>query len=488
MTLTAEAKAIGNSSPAGHTKLTGQMGAFSLALTVLAFSAPLTTVSGYIPVALMFGGVGSPLAFIFVTLMILVFGVGYVTLNAEVKRPGDFYAFITYGLGKSAGLGSGLMAAISYFLILTGVAAYFGVSCADLHKEISGRSYPWYWYSIGCWMVVGILGYLHVELSAKVLTCVMVCEIVVCLLFVGGVFWGGGDTSVGAEVPLDPSYLKNPGVNLPFAMLFVVSFFMGFEATALFRDEVKLPDKTIPIATYGAIVFVGVIYTVCAYGLVRVYGLDIINVSTSSPATMFNDAFAKFVSGKFHVLISVLILTSAFASILSIHNVLTRYLYNLGTDGALPAPLRRVHPKHGSPFFASMVVSGMVLAVMLPFIALGVKPDLLYGQLSGVGTAGVIFLLTLVNFSALSWYFCQGKNAGASLVKSLIAPVVSSVFFLVLVILVAKKFELLVGGEPGERTWMLYSLGVVQLVGMGLAQMYKKLRPDTYNKLGRSHH
>ncbi|UNA35536.1 hypothetical protein LRM35_21840 [Klebsiella variicola subsp. variicola] len=74
-------------------RLSGKMGALSLALTVLAFSAPLTTVSGYIPVALMFGGVGSPLAFIIATAAILIFALGYVSLNSTVKRPGDFLCF-----------------------------------------------------------------------------------------------------------------------------------------------------------------------------------------------------------------------------------------------------------------------------------------------------------------------------------------------------------------------------------------------------------
>ncbi|QZP31650.1 APC family permease [Pseudomonas sp. DR48] len=487
MTITAEAKVVESSSSSNHVKLTGQMGAFSLALTVLAFSAPLTTVSGYIPVALSFGGIASPLAFMFVTAMILIFGIGYVTLNAAVKRPGDFYAFISYGLGKEAGLGSGLMAAVSYFLILTGVAAYFGVSCADLHQEISGFSLPWYWYALGCWLAVGVLGYLNVELSAKVLTWVMVAEVVVCLIFAVGVLKNGGDSTIATAAPFSVGELEKPGVNLPFAMLFVVSFFMGFEATALFRDEVRLPDKTIPIATYGAIIFIGAIYTFSAYAMIMAYGSNVQEVAAQSPANMFTMAFSKFVDGRFHVLTSALILTSAFACILSIHNVLSRYLYNLGTDGALPGFLKRVHPKHASPYKASVTVSLLVLAVLCPFIVLQVKPELLYGQLSGVGTAGVIFLLTLVNFSALTWFFRKGRHEKASILKSFMAPAISSVFFVSLVVLVAKNFELLAGGEPGERVWMLYSLFFVQVIGMLLACYYKKAKPETFEKLGRAH-
>lgn len=78
--------------PVGKHKLTGQMGAISLALTVLAFSAPLTTVSGYIPVAMMFGGVSAPLMFLMTTAIILLFAAGYISVIAMAKRPGDFYS------------------------------------------------------------------------------------------------------------------------------------------------------------------------------------------------------------------------------------------------------------------------------------------------------------------------------------------------------------------------------------------------------------
>lgn len=483
---------IGIEAPLGQSvvqerKLSGKMGAVALALTVLAFSTPLTTVSGYIPVSLMFGGVASPLAFVLVTLLILIFAVGYVSLNNVVKRPGDFYAFISFGLGKSTGLGAGLMAAISYFLILAGVAAFFGVSCVELQIQITGQAFPWYWYALGCWLAVGVLGYLHVELSAKVLSWVMLTEIVVCIAFAFGVLHSGGDTGLAASTPLNPGELRKDGINLPFAMLFAVSFFMGFEATALFRDEARTPERTIPVATYGAIIFIGAIYTLCAYAMVVAYGADVQNLAENSPATMFSNAFAKFVDGRFHVIVPVLVLTSAFASILSIHNVLARYIHNLGTDGALPSVLRKVHPLHSSPYLASFTVSALVLAVLIPFIVSGVQPAILYGQLAGVGTSGIIVLMTVVNFAALSWYIRCGRHQKASFLKIFVAPAISSVIFVALVVLVAMHFELLVGGEPGERTWMLWCLIAVLLFGAVLAQFFRRFNPATFAKLGRTH-
>lgn len=466
-------------------KLSGQMGAVSLALTVLAFSAPLTTVSGYIPVAIRFGGVSSPLMFILTTAIILLFAVGYMAVIKAAKRPGDFYTFISFSLGKSVGLGAGLMASVSYFLLLAGLASFFGVSASELMKGIGGSSLPWYCYASICWAAVALFGYLNVELSAKVLSWIMMVELIICLVFSGSVT-GSGHIAIPTLAPFASSGFSADGVNAPFAILFAVSFFIGFEATSLFRDEVKSPEKTIPRATYGAIIFIGAIYTICAYALIAAYGPDARNVAQDAPATMFSDALAKFVSPKVSLFVTVLVLTSSFASVLSIHNVLSRYLHNLGTDGAFPRALRKVHPRHSSPCVASLSVSVLTLLVMLPFILSGSQPDVLYGQLSGVGTAGLIMLMTVVCFAAVVWYFRYGRLANMSMFRLLLAPAISGICFIGLTTLVTKNFDLLVGGAPGERRWMLFCLLGFLFIGVALAQYYKANRPEVFARLGRS--
>lgn len=467
-------------------RLSGNMGPINLALMVLAFSAPLTTVSGYIPLALKFGGLASPILFCVATFVLLIFSVGYVTLNNVVKRPGDFYAFVSYGIGKSAGLGSGLLAAVSYFLLLAGVTSYFGVSCATLVHETTGIDVPWYWPAFACWLSLAALCYLHIELSAKLLTLVMILEIAVCLTFSCFVLSKGGSPDISAAAPFAPGALSK-SASIPFAILFIVGFFMGFEATALFRDEVRMPDRTIPAATYGAVAFIGVIYTFCAYALIMAYGADVQQVAIQSPAAMFPDAFGKFVNSRLHVVISGLVLMSVFASALSTQNVLARYLHNLGTDGALPRFLGKVHRQHESPYLASVTVSAAVLAVLLPFIAFGAQPNLLYGQLSGVGTSGIVVLMGIVSMSSLVWYVRHGRSAGTSFARSFMAPAISCAFFMGLVALIARHFDVLAGGEPGQYSWMLYCLIAVQGFGMVLAQYFKRVHPEIFERLGRSH-
>ncbi|MNI83402.1 hypothetical protein D3C73_1401990 [compost metagenome] len=94
--------------------------------------------------------------------------------------------------------------------------------------------------------------------------------------------------------------------------------------------------------------------------------------------------------------------------------------------------------------------------------------------------------MTIVNLSALTWYVRRGKQEGANFFKAFLAPAISTVFFVGLVGLVTYHFDLLVGGEPGERRWMLYCLIGVLLAGMALAQFYKFNRPEVFARLGRA--
>lgn len=109
-------------------RLSGNMGVGELAMNVLAFSSPLATVAGTLPVLLMFSGRTAPAIYIGVTLMLLIFSVGFVKMSRSVQGPGGFYSFVTAGLGKPAGLGGAFLALIGYIFIGFFAPSFFGVT------------------------------------------------------------------------------------------------------------------------------------------------------------------------------------------------------------------------------------------------------------------------------------------------------------------------------------------------------------------------
>src|SRR5450631_1644690 len=109
-------------------------------------------------------------------LVLLVFAVGFVTMTPYVKEAGAFFAYVTLGLGKRVGVGTALVALVSYTAIQVGIYGYFGWAVNDLVTHYGGPTLPWWLYAIVAIGIVSFVGYRHIDLSAKVLGVALVLE------------------------------------------------------------------------------------------------------------------------------------------------------------------------------------------------------------------------------------------------------------------------------------------------------------------------
>jgi hypothetical protein len=64
------------------------MGTTSLMLTVLAFAAPIAVVTGFIPIAIKYGGEGATFGLLLTTVVLLIFTTGFVAMTAAIATPG----------------------------------------------------------------------------------------------------------------------------------------------------------------------------------------------------------------------------------------------------------------------------------------------------------------------------------------------------------------------------------------------------------------
>jgi amino acid transporter len=88
-------------------RLQGNMGVGALVMSVLAFSGPFLTTSGFISVYFPLLGpdaAGVPMVFILITIMLVFFAIGFSKMGTVMERPGGFYAYVTAGLGRNMGL------------------------------------------------------------------------------------------------------------------------------------------------------------------------------------------------------------------------------------------------------------------------------------------------------------------------------------------------------------------------------------------------
>jgi amino acid transporter len=468
-------------SPAG---LEGDMGLFRLMGAVLAFAAPLVTVAGYISLIIMFGGIGAPAIYLAALVLVAVFAAGFTAMSRFLPNPGAYYSYITAGMGRVIGLGSAFLAVLTYLVMSAATYTFFGISASALIAgALGGPLIDWYWYAIGVWMIVAYCGYLKLEVSSHVLLVAMIVELVVIAVFDLAVLFNGGPEG-RSIAPFTWSAMT--GGQFGLAMLFAVLCFNGFEATAVFREETRNPERTIPRATGLVVMLIGLFFAASAWVLVTAYGVsNAAGVATTNTVGMFPDAMGKYV-GRFGVdLAAVLVVTSIFAGLLCMQNIMSRYLYSLGMDGALPKLLARVHPRNKSPYVGSLVATICVALLEVPFIFNGADPTTLYARQSGIGAYGYLALMLITSVAIAGYFIRHPAPVKMSRLRTFVAPVVAAVGLGYVFYLAATNFETMVG-VTGEPAMMLQiAVWLVPLAGMLLALYLRAKKPGSYRRIGR---
>lgn len=473
------------SSPDGEAprSLQGKIGVVELMLTVLAFSAPLTVVAAFAVFVLTYNS-SAPIAFAVAIVLLLLFSVGYTTMTRYLPNPGAFYAYITAGLGRHAGLGSSFLAMFGYVTMAVGTVAFFGTIASSLVSEtFYGPSIPWWVYAVLCVVTTGVLGYFRIDLSAKVLSVVMGCEILIVLIFNAAVLVEGGPEGRSLQ-PFSLGDFSSGDVGL--AILFAATCFLGFEATAIFREETKNPDKTVPRATYGAVLFIGVFYLVSIWLLIVAYGpSQAQTVAINDYATMFPNAVHTYVGAWATDVVRVLLCSSIFACLLSVQNILARYTYSLGVDRVLPGTLGRVHPKHGSPHISSVTVTVVLLLVLGGAVVMKADPGHMYSSLAGTGGFAVLVLMFLTGVSALVFFRKRTDITERRIFHMFIAPLLSAISMGTVLYLAITNFTSMTGGSTTQAWALQLALWSTFVAGVVLAAVYRARRPATFLRIGR---
>lgn len=468
----------------GDPKLQGNLGTFGLFFSVMAFNAPLVVVIGVIPVMMATSiGIGTPILFVVGAMITAAFAARFLRMSDVLQRPGAFYAYITAGLGKKIGLGSGLAMLFAYFWVCAGYLPFGGMMLGSLvSNTFNGPELPWYVWASVFWAIVAVLGYLRVDFSAKVTAVILFGELIVVFIYDVAIFASGGADGLSAA-PFNPSNWFDGSFGI--GLLLAAGMFGGYEVTVLFRDEVRNPNKTIPRATYGLIACVAVLYVVTSWLFINALGVDdAASLVAADPIGAMDSSIITFGSHFLFDAATVLVNTSVLAVLVCAHNVGARYLFNLSADGVMPRSLSRVHARHGSPHVASMVVSAAALLVNVLVVALGLDAMAFYAAVLGVAalTGVTVFFLTAV---AVLVYLRRTGNHTTHPWRSVILPSAAAVGFGTVVVLSILNFSHLTGGSQGFSNLLLVFVYGVFVFGFVLATILQRKRPEVYQRIGR---
>ena len=161
--------------------------------------------------------------------------------------------------------------------------------------------------------------------------------------------------------------------------------FIGFDAVTSAAEEVKRPERDLPIGIIGSLAVCTVLYVIVSAimtGIVpfkEFLGID--HPVTLALQKAGENWFAGFVDLGAILGMTTVILVMAFGQ--------TRIIYAMSRDGLLPKRLSEVHPRFQTPFFCTWLV-GIVFGVMAAFVPLNVLNELV-----NIGTLAAFSLVSI---------------------------------------------------------------------------------------------
>lgn len=463
-------------SRSGDTRLRHTLTAPKIVFLVIAAAAPLTAVVGTVPLAFALGdGAGTPAMFVFAGLTLLCFSVGYAAMSTRIVNAGGFYAYLSRGFGKPVAVAGGLIAVISYPATAIGLAGAFGYF-ARLAGQAYGLDLPWeVWSGIGIGLMA-ILGYRQIDLSAKVLSVLIVVEVGLLTALDIGVLAHHGAAALPVA-SFSPHLVLTAGAGV--SMMFAFMSYIGFESAALYGEEAAKPTRSVPLATYASVILITVFYALTSWAAVGAVGPNQVPAAAGQQlGNLFFVLSDQNLGTLATSIMQIFLCTSMFAAMLALHNVGNRYLFALGRERVLPRVFDAVHRKHHSPHRASLVQSAVTVVLVGAFAVAGLDPYVnLATSMAGLGTLGIVVLQASAAASVVPFFWRRPERHWW---RTILAPLLGVAGLVTAAVLLLRNFSLMTGTANPVVNALPWLLLVASVAGVGYALWLRAARPHRY--------
>lgn len=464
--------------PGLHTSSTlkkNALGTAGIVFLVLAAVAPLTGIVVVAGLAMALGnGGGSAASFFTVAIILLIFSIGYAQMSRELVNAGGFYAFVVKGLGRTGGLIAGLIAAIGYNFFVVGTIGTSGFFMQTIIADLTGLDVHWYVWGLASIIASFFMARRGVDFSSKILGIALILEVGLLVVF---------DIAVLIQTGYSFEAFSPAAVfsgSFPIGLLIAATGFLGFEATALFGEEAKQPLKTIPRATYSAIIAIGLILGLTTWAVVSAIGVaetQGVAAEHLADGDLLFSLAEQYVGPTYLTIMLILLLVSLFAAMLAFHNSATRYLYSLGRARILPPVLARTG-SNGTPMTAGLVQAGFAALVAFVFMLAGANPmEAIVPPMLGFGTLSIIVLQTLAALSILV-HFRRAKSP--KILTTFVAPLISFLLLGTIVVMAIANFDIVAGSDAQTIRLLPWLLAITAVGGLIYGAWLKANRPNIY--------
>lgn len=499
-----------------HSLKVGAIGLAGVLFMAVANAAPITAMTGNVPIALGYGnGIGAPAGYLVATIVLTLFTVGFVAMARYITTAGAFYGFITHGLGQVWGMASGALATMAYVVFegsLVGIFAYFTNDALNRWINVDVN---WLVIAIVGIAIIGLFGYFDINIAAAVLGVTLVTEVVLLsALALSVLFSGGGPDGLLPEAvnPLNAfkGLPEGGGTGLQIdgqviaagsaaiGLFFAFWSWVGYETTAVYGEESRNPRRIVPRATLIAVIGLGLFYTFVSWMMIAGNGKAqaIKGANTDAIGLWVNLAEDKLGGAFIGDLYLFLICVGSFACGLAFHNAASRYIYAIARE--LPATrntLGRTHGHHGTPHIASIAQSAVTVVLTVGFYVLttnGSDPTTgayiyEYGLLAILGTMAILIVQAITSVAVI-WYFHVKKVQPGHILVTGIIPGLGGLGMAYVVYLLLTNIDFAGGAASGSAffkaiPWLVIGTFVVGLVGV---LVLRSRSPEVYRAIGRT--
>ncbi|MFF1276858.1 APC family permease [Streptomyces marokkonensis] len=468
-----------------------RLGTGGLLLSVLAATAPLMVVAGVMPTTFaVMGIVGQPLLFVVLGIVLVLFSLGYAEMSRHVHNAGAFYAYISRGLGGTAGAGAALVALVAYNSLQVGIYGIFGFEVSGLLATYADLEVAWWIPSLVAVLAVGALGWLKIDVNARVLGVLLVVEVLLVVVFDIAAVADPGKEGLSLHA-FNPDTLTGAGVGT--ALCFCIAAFLGFEQAPVYAEETSRPHVLVPRVMFLAVTGVAVFFAISSWALTVATGPSgIVATSQEQSAGLLFFLTEDRLGSTFTDVLHILFVTGMFAAMLSFHNVVARYAFAMGREGLLPAAFGRTTGTSGAPGTGSLLQTGIAAVLVLAFALTDDKPAgdptapvlRLFTWGGNIGALGVIVLMAIASLSVVVFFVRRGA-AGAQAWR-LVTSALAGIALVVIAGYTVKDFDVLVGAGPDSSlSWILPGVIALALV-VGLVQgaVLRSRAPRTHARIG----
>lgn len=466
---------------AGDGLARGSLGVSHLVFMVTAAVAPAAGAVAILPLAIALGvGIGTPGIFVVVAAILLLFAIGFTRMVPYVRNAGAFYAFITTGLGRLFGLPAAYVALTGYLCIGAAALGGFGFFANLTIDRFFHINIPWWICALAAMIAVGLLGYFRITLAAGVLGTALIVEGVAILVLDIGILAHQGLGAFSLQSFNPGNVLLTPAVGI--GVIYGFSCFQGFEGTAIYAEEARDADRTVPRATYIAIIGVCLFFVATSWAMIAgAGGEQAAAAALADPGTFAYRLSDEYVAVWWTDLMKVLIVTSTFAGVLAFHNAASRYLFALARDGFMPRVLARTHPRYQSPTAAGATSFAVIVIIAMAFALAGLDPlTNLSTSLTGVGAIGLLGLITLTSLSVVV-FFAKRKQFG---LKYTVAPALGTLGVGTALVLALTNYDAITGTTSRTVNSLPWLLLAVVVFAVSFALWTRRFDPDRYKRMG----